>query len=82
MDAALVGGDTELAALITSIKKGHGAVLVGPAGIGKTRLVLEATSGLKRQVWWMAVSVDSASIPYGAFHPLVRELGEARQHSP
>jgi DNA-binding CsgD family transcriptional regulator len=51
--------------------------LAGPAGIGKTRLALEASSESKRHVWWIAVTADSASIPYGAFHPLVPELGEA-----
>jgi DNA-binding CsgD family transcriptional regulator len=77
MDAAMVGRETELAAVITSIEKGNGAVLAGPAGIGKTRLALEAASGSKRQVWWMAATADSASIPYGAFHPLLPELGDA-----
>ncbi|MEX2624097.1 MAG: LuxR C-terminal-related transcriptional regulator [Acidimicrobiia bacterium] len=77
MDAALVGRDTELDALTTSIEKGPGAVLTGPAGIGKTRLALEAANGSKRQVWWMAVTADSEFIPYGAFHHLVPELGEA-----
>jgi DNA-binding CsgD family transcriptional regulator len=51
-------------------------MLAGPAGIGKTRLALEVANRSKRQVWWLAATTDSASIPYGAFHPLVPELGE------
>lgn len=77
MDAALVGRNTELAALTTSIEKGAGAVLFGPAGIGKTRLALESANRSKRKVWWMAVAADSEAIPYGAFHPLIPELGDA-----
>lgn len=72
-----MGRDTELERLITSIDKGAGAVVAGPAGIGKTRLVLEAANGSKRHLWWMAVTGETGTIPYGAFHPLVPELGEA-----
>lgn len=77
MDAALVGRDTELSALTALVERGKGAVLAGPAGIGKTRLALEVAGRSRRQVWWMALTRASAAIPYGAFHPLAADLGTA-----
>ena len=76
MEADLVGRDVELDALITAIGKGRGAVVCGPAGIGKTRLVTEAAGSSKRDVWWMPVTVEAASIPYGPFGLLIPELND------
>jgi len=76
MEADLVGRDVELDALITAMEKGDGAVVCGPAGIGKTRLVTEAAGASKRNVWWMSVTAESSSIPYGPFGLLVPELAE------
>ncbi|MGB8359959.1 MAG: LuxR C-terminal-related transcriptional regulator [Acidimicrobiia bacterium] len=76
MEAELVGRDVELDALIAAMEKGPGAVVCGPAGIGKTRLVTEASDTSSRKVWWLPVTVESASIPYGPFGLLVPELAE------
>ncbi len=74
MEAELVGRDHELGALIQALENGHGAVVTGPAGIGKTRLVTEAANASHRTVWWMPVTLDAASIPYGPFGHLLPEL--------
>lgn len=72
----MVGRDAELVALTGLVAKGRGAVVVGPAGIGKSRLASEVAAGSDRRVWWMAVTRDAASIPLGPFAPLVGEIGE------
>ncbi len=76
MVADLVGRDDELDALIKAIAAGRGAVVTGPAGIGKTRLVTEAAQASGRTVWWMPVTVDSATIPYGPLGHVLPELAE------
>lgn len=63
MDADFVGRTDELGAVINSIERGAGAVVTGPAGIGKTRLVMEAANASHLDVWWMPVTAEAATIP-------------------
>src|SRR5690606_33171854 len=51
------------------IAKQGGAVLVGSAGVGKTRLAREAVKSSSFR--WVAATADAATIPYG---PLIAAL--------
>lgn len=74
METALVGRTTEFDVLMASIESGQGAVMAGAASTGKSRLALEAAGRWKGQVCWIAATAESASVPYGALHPLVAHL--------
>src|SRR5574337_94226 len=59
---------------IRSALTGHetgGAVLVGPAGVGKTTLARAVTASLRSPVRWMACTETSRGIPLGAVAPLL-----------
>jgi DNA-binding CsgD family transcriptional regulator len=63
----------ELAALLDSVR-GAGAAIVGPAGIGKSRLLAEAAKQLdgdRFRVVHAYGSQSASAIPLGAFAPLV-----------
>ena len=67
----LVGRDEELAWLLAAHADGTGgAVLVGAAGVGKTRLVAEFLARAEREgaaVFRTAVTASAATVPFGAF---------------
>ncbi len=70
----LVGRDAELRLARATWERGRGVVLVGPAGVGKTRLALEFARSLEEDGYatvWLVASRSAASIPLGAFGPLV-----------
>jgi DNA-binding CsgD family transcriptional regulator len=66
MPVRLVGRDEEVGLLQTSLADGSGVVILGAAGVGKTRLarVLQAELG---GGLWIAGTRSAASIPFGAF---------------
>lgn len=72
----------EALGVLDSTLKGnrHGAVLVGPAGVGKTvlaRSVVErfAQRHAKTPVRWLACTASASSVPFGAFIHLVDVAG-------
>ena len=72
----LVGRDPELelgAELLTR-RAPTGVLLAGAAGVGKTRLAQEITTSpaaATSTVLWVRASASAASIPLGAFAPLL-----------
>nr|MBA2282772.1 AAA family ATPase [Acidimicrobiia bacterium] len=79
----LVGRGRELDLLTLSLGtrrgRGGGAVLVGPPGVGKTRLAAEARALATRNGWvcLQAVpSVGAATIPLGALASVVGAAAE------
>lgn len=76
----LVGRGEELEFVEHAIARPGGAVIIaGPAGVGKTRLVLEGlnrakVSGLATE--WAAATFSAASIPFGATGHLLPEAVE------
>ena len=77
----LVGREAELALIADALEAGEGGVvLVGPAGVGKTRLaraVREEARGRGLAVAAVVATGSAASIPLGAFAHLLpaRDLG-------
>jgi ATP/maltotriose-dependent transcriptional regulator MalT len=71
----LVGRAAELADVADAMDLGAGGVLfAGPAGVGKTRLATECLALAEDRKWSTAVvraNRAAASIPYGAFAPLL-----------
>src|SRR5262245_52423706 len=66
MNQALVGRDKELEAVRAALAgSGHtGALITGPAGVGKTRLAEEAVAGARRRgVLHLAGTVAAQQIP-------------------
>jgi DNA-binding CsgD family transcriptional regulator len=59
----------EQAAIRTALGAGEtcGAILVGPAGVGKTTLARTVTASLRTKVNWAACTETSRAIPLGAF---------------
>jgi DNA-binding CsgD family transcriptional regulator len=74
----LCGREAELAYIATSIARGAsaGVVLVGDAGVGKTRLAVEALRQAEARGYateWVVATRAAASIPFGPFAPLLPE---------
>ncbi len=70
----LVGRNAELQVADETCAEGRGVVLVGAVGVGKTRLALELLRELEHDGYptvWLVASRSAASIPLGAFGPLV-----------
>src|ERR1700757_1781661 len=59
----------EQEAIRTALGAGEtcGAILVGPAGVGKTTLARSVTASLRVKVNWAACTETSRNIPLGAF---------------
>src|ERR1700704_2735943 len=76
-DWPLLGREAELGCVADSIARGRpGIVLVGSAGVGKTRLAREAIVRAKdagSATEWVVATRASASIPFGPFAHLLPE---------
>ncbi|HZB75155.1 MAG TPA: AAA family ATPase, partial [Solirubrobacteraceae bacterium] len=82
----LVGRDGELERIVALLAAGEGgAVIAGAPGTGKTRLateVAERAAAGGRTVEWVRATRSAASIPFGAFAPLLpggEDLAAARR---
>ncbi len=77
----MVGRAQEQADLLAAISRRApaGAMVAGPAGVGKTSLVRRclASRGLPFAPVWVFGAPATASVPLGAFIPLLPELGDA-----
>ena len=70
----LIGRDNELR-LIADAIRGGGAVLAGPAGVGKTRLLREALTGARGRHCRLVIGTESArEVPLGAFAEFAKHL--------
>ncbi|MBV8159554.1 MAG: AAA family ATPase, partial [Acidimicrobiia bacterium] len=72
----LVGRAEELEVITQLIGGGApgGALVFGPAGVGKTRLAREVGSAFRARRWrtdWATATPSSAAIPFGALAPLI-----------
>ncbi|MFC4946115.1 AAA family ATPase [Pseudonocardia sp. GCM10023141] len=76
----LVGRAAELAAIAAALRGREGArgvVLVGAAGVGKTRLAREALAAAATGgsgAHWVAATQSASGVPLGGFAPLLRHL--------
>jgi AAA ATPase domain len=78
-EAPLVGRHDELNRIVSRLAadEGGGFVIAGPAGVGKTRLAVEAARAATEKGYATAHVVGTraaSSIPFGAFAPLLPEL--------
>ena len=74
MGRQLVARERELAEVLTAATDGHGAVLSGPAGVGKTALaavVAERVEASGDRVERIVATEASRSISFGALAPLL-----------
>src|SRR3984957_17652793 len=75
----LVGRDIERAAAQGGLRRGGGGLLAGAPGVGKTalaRALLEDLEGRRdHDIQWLVATAAGPSIPFGAFAPLVPEVG-------
>ncbi|KOV79148.1 LuxR family transcriptional regulator [Nocardia sp. NRRL S-836] len=75
---------------VLSALTGPGAALVGPAGVGKTRLAAEVAQRLEGSgvtVWWCRATVAASGVPFGAMAAVLpadmrtaNPLGRAVEH--
>jgi DNA-binding SARP family transcriptional activator/Flp pilus assembly protein TadD len=73
----LVGREAEIAALGGLLGQGGVALLLGEAGIGKTRLLKELLSG-REQVLLVKAEAGDAGVPYALLARLLRHLLQGR----
>lgn len=68
----LIGRDEELRAVRTALA-GHGCVIAGPPGVGKTRLAADAVAALDpdRSVVRVVATPSAATLPFGAVSHLL-----------
>jgi DNA-binding CsgD family transcriptional regulator/type II secretory pathway predicted ATPase ExeA len=76
----LVGRKAELGAAGAALRTGSGGVvLVGDPGVGKTRLARAVLAQYRQrgdhEILWVVASASGPSIPFGAFAPLVPDVG-------
>lgn len=76
--AQLIGRTGELGQLLLSVAGRKGAVLVGPAGVGKSRLAIEVAEQVSPEVVVHRVNVTAgaATVPLGPFVQVAPGLGE------
>jgi DNA-binding CsgD family transcriptional regulator len=74
LGSPFVGRQAELDQITTALAAGRGVVLAGEAGVGKTRLLVEAverSSGAGMRVLHVRATRSSGVVPLGAFAPLL-----------
>ena len=73
MPLPLAGREAELRLIAAELADAAagGVVIAGPAGVGKTRLAAEAAARTDAPVAWVRATRSAASIPLGAFAPLL-----------
>jgi DNA-binding CsgD family transcriptional regulator len=76
----LVGREAELGAAGAALGTGGGGVLLaGDPGVGKTRLARALLAQYRQrpeyEILWVVASASGPSIPFGAFAPLVPDVG-------
>lgn len=75
----LVGRERELETVVALLGASGGAVVAGPAGVGKTRLARELAEVAGARGWaveWVRATRSAATIPLGAFAALLPAGGE------
>ncbi|PXX70911.1 regulatory LuxR family protein [Nocardia tenerifensis] len=78
----LIGRAEELGFVDSAMRRrdvAGGVVLVGGAGVGKTRLAREAVAlarGRGARVWWVAATECARAVPLGAFAEMLPEPGD------
>ncbi|HEY8527142.1 MAG TPA: LuxR C-terminal-related transcriptional regulator [Acidimicrobiales bacterium] len=76
---SFVGREPELGRIDEALDRAAGVVLVGDAGVGKTRLLTEAvkrSEAAGRRVLVVRATRSSGAVPLGAFAPLLPVEGE------
>ena len=72
----LVGRSGELARALAAVAEQQGVVLVGEAGVGKTRLARDVRAALDDRGWstyWFAAGSGAAAVPFAPFAGLLDE---------
>ena len=71
--ASLVARDDEVASAIRSVRAGHGVVIVGEAGVGKTALAsaVAERAGPDAPAAWIVATAASRLVPFGALGALL-----------
>ncbi|MCQ2001729.1 helix-turn-helix domain-containing protein [Arthrobacter zhaoxinii] len=82
----LMGRDAVLSSVLESLRRpvGHGAVVAGEAGLGKTALAAAAAQELQDSmpVHWVYASPALKAVPYGALAALLPDLAPGQTGSP
>lgn len=77
-------GDVRDAMTVLAADAGHGVVLVGPSGVGKTIIAQQVLASLSRHFdhIYLRGSAAHSTTPYGALNVLLAELDEDTARSP
>jgi DNA-binding NarL/FixJ family response regulator len=82
----LVGRDTERAAARSALHRGGGVLLAGASGVGKTALARAVVGEMAEcedvDTQWLVATATGPAIPFGAFGPLVPEIGGSAGNQP
>jgi len=72
----VVGREADLHALSAALESTSGALVVGPAGVGKTHLVRSFLDGVRRtatRVEYFVASPTTQQVPFGALSPVLAQ---------